>query len=116
MFFRRQCGNGWKRGYRMEQCLGIAPDEAFRPMQADKIRRRNEWLIEAARALPPSSRPWVGLATEIKAHNRRWSRLRKLQEMPEAEWRHRARIYFPARIKIDPDKPLPATSKPAPKF
>lgn len=96
-------------GLPIEQCLGVAPDKGFRPMQADKIRRRNELLVEAARALPPSPRPWVGLTQEIREHNRRWSNLRKLQEPPERDWNSPQEFLFYAH-KTDPDKPLPGTA------
>ena len=108
-FFQEAIRQWLETGKPIEECLGIAPDEGFRPVQMDKIRRRNELLIEAARALPPSSRPWVGLATEIKAHNRRWSSLRKLPEPPERDWNTAQEFLFFAH-QVDPDKPLPETT------
>ena len=96
-----------KTGKPLEKCLGIEADHGFRPVQIDKTRRRNELLIEAANALPPSTRPWVALALAIKNHNRRWSSIRRLQHLPEAEWGTAKEFIFLAH-QIDPSKPLPS--------
>jgi hypothetical protein len=95
-------------GIPLEECLGIAPDTAFRPVQAEKNRKRDNLLVAAARALPPSSKPWVGLTTEIKAHNRRWRKIRSLPYLSSDEWGTAQEFLFLAR-QVYPDKPLPCT-------